>query len=248
MVFDVLVAAEGVLFRPRRRAAGNEVRRLIVAKTRKRGILAGEIVIEADVPSSFVELSHRCIDVVEACRCRIRRGIKLNHLRPDGIDQGRWNDIARDASRLASIWIDRLRRCAAGTLEILGRSRRVRVRELHARRDVSEIVVATCVRRGHASSRNKPSESYSFALHFGLVVEKKERLVFLNRPAQRTAELVQLELLLGRRDPKIESFCIESSVAEKLKQRTVKLVRSRFRGHQYCGPGALAVFGRVVVG
>src|SRR5258708_1436615 len=94
MIFDVLVAAKGVLFRPRRRAAGDEVRRLIVAETRKYGVFIGKIVIEANVPSSFVEFSHWFVDVVVARRARIGRGIKLNHLCADRIDQGRRNYVA----------------------------------------------------------------------------------------------------------------------------------------------------------
>ena len=55
MVFDVLVAAKGILFRPCRRSAGDEVGGLIVAEARKNGIVVGKIMINADVAGSFVQ-------------------------------------------------------------------------------------------------------------------------------------------------------------------------------------------------
>src|SRR5271165_1924638 len=99
MVFNVLVAAKSVLLGPRWRTAGNEVRGLIVAEARKGGVLTGEVVIETNVPSAFVEPPHRLINVVVACGVRIGRRIKLNHLCGDRINQRGGNYLARSKAR-----------------------------------------------------------------------------------------------------------------------------------------------------
>ena len=78
-----------------------------------------------------------------------------------------------------------------------------------------------------------------------LIVDEEERLVFLIGPAERAAELVQIELLFGRCEIAAR---IESRVAEEFEERSVKLVGAGFRGHQDRRTRAGSVFCRVVVG
>ena len=64
MIIDVLVAAESVLLRPMRRAARDKVGRLIVAEAGEDRIFAGKVVVQADVPGTFIQLPHWLVDVV----------------------------------------------------------------------------------------------------------------------------------------------------------------------------------------
>ena len=56
-------------------------------------------------------------------------------------------------------------------------------------------------------------------LPFALIVEKEKRLILLDRAAQRTAELVQIELFFGNRK---KAASVELRVAKKFKQRPVE--------------------------
>src|ERR1700722_5460218 len=221
MIFDVLIAAKGTLFRPSWRAAGDEIRRLVVAEACEGGVLTGKIVIQANVPSAFIEFPHGLIDIVEGrVAYHIRRRIKLNHFGTDRIDQRRRNDVASLAGCLYPVRrVYRLRSISAG--QTLEGDAAKRVRELRSKRIVAEIVITICVGRRHASGRNKTIERHPFTLHFGLIVNKEERLVLPNRAAQRTAKLVQIEFF--HRGCEVAAR-IEIGVAEELKQRAVKLV------------------------
>jgi len=81
-------------------------------------------------------------------------------------------------------------------------------------------------------------------LPFGFVVHEEKCLILLYRAAQRSAELVQIELLPERR--KIAPR-IQRSVPEIFVERAVKLVRARLRRHQHRRTRTRAVFRRVVV-
>lgn len=65
MVIDVLIAAKRIDLGPSRRTARNKIGCLIVAETGKYGILSGEVVVDPDVASPFVESPHRLIDIVK---------------------------------------------------------------------------------------------------------------------------------------------------------------------------------------
>ncbi len=83
------------------------------------------------------------------------------------------------------------------------------------------------------------------ALHLGLIIQEEKCLVLVDRATQRSAKLVQIELLRRLSEVLIG---IELGVAEELKQRSVPLVRSGLGRHQNSGPGALTVFSRVFIG
>src|SRR5579872_5511039 len=82
------------------------------------------------------------------------------------------------------------------------------------------------------------------SLHLRLIVDEEERLVLLDWAAERTAELIQVELLAERREiaPRIQF-----RIAEKFEQRSVILVRSGLRRHQHRGTRASSPLGGVVV-
>ena len=46
----------------------------------------------------------------------------------------------------------------------------------------------------HGLGRNQAHERNAVPLHLGLVVEEEERLVLLDRTAERATELIQIEL------------------------------------------------------
>src|ERR1700732_5383630 len=81
-------------------------------------------------------------------------------------------------------------------------------------------------------------------LALGFVVNEEERLILLNGPTQRTAELIEIELLLKRR--KI-ALGIQIGVAKILVKRPVELVRARFRRYQHSGTRPRTIFRRVIV-
>ncbi len=83
------------------------------------------------------------------------------------------------------------------------------------------------------------------ALIFLLAIHEKKRLVLLDRPANRAAKLVQVELL--RRGGKV-ALGIEIGIAHKLEERAVNVVGSRFGGDQHGRTGTRSVFGGVGVG
>ena len=103
VVFNVLIAAECIRFRPGRRAAGHVVCRLVVAEAREDRILAGKIVVDANIERSFVELSRRLVGVVEPGAVYVGAGVKLNHACGDRVNQGCRDYIAGRASRLHPI-------------------------------------------------------------------------------------------------------------------------------------------------
>src|SRR5580693_8311422 len=108
MIVDELIAAEGRRLRPCRRATRNEVGCLVVAETREGGVLARKVVVEANVPGTFVELSGELIGVIEAAGARrIGRGVERNYFRADWVDHRGRDDIAGDSCRgLRSVGID----------------------------------------------------------------------------------------------------------------------------------------------
>ena len=77
-----------------------------------------------------------------------------------------------------------------------------------------------------------------------LVIHKEKSLVLPNWPAQRTAKLIEIELLLESRKV---ALGIQVGVAEILVERPVQLVRSGFRRNQHRRTRARAIFRRVVV-
>ena len=77
-----------------------------------------------------------------------------------------------------------------------------------------------------------------------LIIHEEERLVLLDRAAERASKLIQIELFFRRSE---EALRIELGVAEKLEKGSVELIRSGFRGYQHRRTRARTVFGRVVV-
>ena len=69
MIGNVLRAGKSALLGKSRRTARNERYSLIVAEARKNGILAGEIVVEANIELAFVQLPHWNVGVVVTQRC-----------------------------------------------------------------------------------------------------------------------------------------------------------------------------------
>src|SRR5580700_10525598 len=78
-----------------------------------------------------------------------------------------------------------------------------------------------------------------------LAIDEEEGLVPANRAADGTAELVQIEFFWRGGE---EALGIEGGIAEELEQGAVEIVGAGFSGDQYCGSGAGAVLGGVVVG
>src|SRR5580658_1060470 len=78
-----------------------------------------------------------------------------------------------------------------------------------------------------------------------LAIDEEEGFVLANRAADGTAELVQIELFWRGGE---EALGIERGIAEELEQGAVEIVGAGFRGDQYCGSSAGAVFGGVIVG
>src|SRR5271170_6214957 len=131
MVVDVLVAAKGVDLSPCRRASGDKVGCLIVAEAREYGVLAGKIVVEADVGGSFIEPSHGLVHVVVAWVVRVGRRIKRNQFCADRVNQACWNLIARNTARLYS---PRCRKRITSSIAFKSRAAIVRIREVRKRR------------------------------------------------------------------------------------------------------------------
>ena len=237
VVFNVLVAAKGVGFRPRRRTARDKVRCLVVAEAGKNRILAGKIVIETNVKGSFVELSHRLVLVVEAGIARktgSRRRIKLSYRQPYRINQGCGNYGAGSKAwtwRLASVDGRRLgktRRSTAfkrardgGTGRGRSEGIRERVGRLYAKRIAAEIIIPIGVGCRHCSGRNEPRKGYALTLHLGLIIDKEKSFVLPDGSAQRTAKLIQIEFLFGREEI---AGGIKVGITKELKQRTVPLI------------------------
>ena len=79
-----------------------------------------------------------------------------------------------------------------------------------------------------------------------LVVDEKERFVFLDRAADRNAELISLERRRGR--SRIEEVArVKCVVSQKLINRTVPLIRTRLRNDGDLATGLLAIFRAVRV-
>src|SRR6266478_891424 len=83
------------------------------------------------------------------------------------------------------------------------------------------------------------------ALILLLAVDEKEGLILSNGPTDRSAKLIQVELLRGGCE---KALRVETGVAQKLKQRSVESVGSRFRGDQHRRARPRSVLRRVVIG
>ena len=83
------------------------------------------------------------------------------------------------------------------------------------------------------------------ALHLGLIIDEEERLILLDRAAERSAKLVQVELLHRRGEVALR---VEVRVPQEFEQRAVKLVRPDLVVTSTVGTRAFSVFGGVVVG
>src|SRR5437762_2418751 len=152
---------------------------------------------------------------------------------------GRFRHSTRNA-------LERNRIKCAVCIEILWRGKGVdEWRSIQHGGSSAEIIIPICIRSRHAGGRNESRERQSASLHLGLIIHEEECLIFLDRAAKRTTKLVQVELF--RRGSEIAS-CVELGVAEEFKKRSVKLIAPRFGRDQNRWPGALAVFGGVVVG
>src|SRR5579862_548297 len=174
-------------------------------------------------------------------RC-VGRGIKLDDIRANGADQCRRNNVAVlcDAGcyrpltpRIGSTCsrgdgkpgrdVANERTCGrGGWRDMVGEW----VVELRSTRGLGEIIVAVGIGRCHSRRWHEAVERNSTALHFRLPIGKEERLILLNRTSQRTAKLIQVELLVWRLISKIVGLGVELGVAEELKQRAVPLIRA----------------------
>src|SRR5712691_2219071 len=86
----------------------------------------------------------------------------------------------------------------------------------------------TAERRDFTRIRNARSGTQTDALSLTFISEVEEGAVALDRTAERAAKLIVSECGLGVR-PGIENVArVESVVAEKLEERTMKIVRSGF--------------------
>ena len=74
------------------------------------------------------------------------------------------------------------------------------------------------------------------------IVRENEGLVFLNRAAQRSAELVSLKRRRGTLVEKVGR--VESIVAQIFKHRSVPLICSGLRDDRDLAAGMLAIFAR----
>src|SRR5579864_5659247 len=81
-------------------------------------------------------------------------------------------------------------------------------------------------------------------LPLGFIIYKEKRLILLEGPTHRGAELVQIELLAGGREVAAR---IQSGVAEELEDGSVQLVGSRLGCNQHGRTRTRAVLGREVV-
>src|SRR6266849_674553 len=82
------------------------------------------------------------------------------------------------------------------------------------------------------------------ALILLLAVDEKEGLILSNGATYRSAKLIQIELLRGGCE---KALRVETGVTQKLEQRSVEGVRSRFCGHQYGRAGPRSILRGVVV-
>ena len=254
VVGKVLGAAVRILLGKSWRTAGIERHRLIVAEAGKDRILAGKIVVEADVELAFVERSHRNVGVVVAQLgvAGVTLGIKLNHLCADFIPQSLRDVVAKHPRHLASIRIhgsggrNGQVLCARHALEIGGFGARgiwvekiaktVRV----ARSSGIAVWIQSEVARHHGLRRNQAQERDAVALLLGFIVQEEERFVLLDRTSQRASELVEVEFFPRGREV---TAGIKIRVSEVLEERSVELVRSRFCCHQHGWTRTRAVFG-----
>ena len=83
VIVDVLVAAEGVLLSPCGRTAGHKVSSLIVTEPGKDRIVVGNVMVEANVESAFIQFPDGLVNVVVARRIGVRRGIELQYFGAD---------------------------------------------------------------------------------------------------------------------------------------------------------------------
>src|SRR5579863_4613242 len=82
-------------------------------------------------------------------------------------------------------------------------------------------------------------------LRFLLPVDEEKRIFLPDRAAERTTVLIQVEFLWRSRE---KALRVQRCVAQELKQRTVEIVRTRFRRHKHRWSRTRSVFRRVVVG
>ena len=243
MVGNALVGAESVLRSPRGRTSRDEVCCLIVAEAGKDGIVAGQIVIHANVTRAFVEPADWLVGVVVTDAGRNTGsggGIELRNGKSDGVDQGAGNDGARrtnsrrDRSLTSCIGTRECRsdgETSADTTDERGKALNAGrwVNEVgvwigetgNAKRIRTLVVIPIGVGSNHLRRRNVTGERDAFALHLGLIVEEEESLVFPDGAAERAAELVQIKFPYGVNE---RSRCIEVSIAEELKRRPMELV------------------------
>ena len=83
------------------------------------------------------------------------------------------------------------------------------------------------------------------ALKLILDIGKEKGLVFLDRSADRAAELIEVELF-GIRGEKATR--VEFSIAEEFEEAAVNGIGAVLGGDQHCRTGASAPFGRVIIG
>src|SRR6202047_2679255 len=103
VICDVLSAGEGSGFGKSRRTAWNERSSLVIAEARKHRVLAGKIVVQADVELPFVQLPDGNVRVISAQgrESRSGRGVQIDHVLPNRINQRRRNDVAWSTGSLS---------------------------------------------------------------------------------------------------------------------------------------------------
>src|ERR1700682_5382134 len=92
------------------------------------------------------------------------------------------------------------------------------VDDYHAGNGIAKRVGAE-IASAHRFAGDQPRKCDAVALIFLFAIEEEEGFIFANRSAERTSELVQVELF-GRGRKK--ALGIQCSIAQKLEQRSVK--------------------------
>ena len=180
--------------------------------------------VDANVKFVLRQFLNGCIYVVpQGIASDVRQRIQVDHLPCRGINQIRGDPVTGHATRLSPVGSRGQRNSRVIAVEAVPTSVRSGAVRIEKRGDAGKIA-----RPHRGGGHESTKEIFPLSKSPALVVDEEERLILSDRAAQRTSKLVQIELFPGRGEV---AFCIQRSVPKKLKQRSMKLVRTGFGGN-----------------
>ena len=207
VVDDVLIASEstGLGNKSNTRAARDIGIRLIITEAAKHAIGGGDVVVETNVKLGFVKAAGGLARKIEgtagsATGVGVGGWVEVNQSLPDRVRQtvGASRDFVTGRSGcLASVGVGGQRVARAIALEVgISGPEHIWIGDDQTGDGYTEVVCAE-IAIAHGEGGNESCKRIAHPLVRLLSIEKKESLIFLDGAADRSAKLIQIELLRG---------------------------------------------------